>query len=578
MIKKLLSLLEKSEKQKIVLLLLMSTVGAVFEMLGVSLTVPLMTAILQPSIVSENARIAGVCASLGIGDHRGFVMLCIASMIALFIVKDLFLIFKSRFTAHFVIESRLRMQKKMLRSFLRKPYEYYLRVSSGEIMRVIRTDVINAYAVLNTSLSLVSETIVSLAIVAVVVVIDSRMTLLIAAFVSLIMLAIIRIVKPILREEGAQYRKSASKAYSWILQSVHGIKEIKIGRRESFFEEHYGEAGQTQAEAEKRYSVLNSLPRTVIEMGCICAALAAMLVMIASGSDPSSLIPAFAAFAMAAVKLMPAFSRVVGYVNMISYHGPCIDRLIENVDALDEAEQPSDSAMPISLREKVELHDVTYRYDAASEPVLEHASMTVPAGHTVGISGISGAGKTTAVDVLLGLLKPEEGSVLCDGADVSANYAGWLELVAYIPQRIFMLDGSIRENVVFGRESGDDAQLWRVLEEAKLADFVRRQPMGLDTQIGERGIRLSGGQCQRIGIARALYGDPELLVFDEATSSLDSETEAAIMEAIGTLHGEKTVIIIAHRPETIRYCDIVYRVEDKKLVLTQPNVPDHSEN
>ena len=196
--------------------------------------------------------------------------------------------------------------------------------------------------------------------------------------------------------------------------------------------------------------------------------------------------------------------------------------------------------------------------------MLTNAEMRIPVGKSVGITGVSGAGKTTAADILLGLLNPQAGRILADGIDISSYYREWLSCVGYIPQMIFMLDDTIRSNIAFGvpAEEVDDNKVWEALEEAQLADFVRSLPEKLDTEIGERGIRLSGGQRQRTGVARALYTNPALLIFDEATSALDHGTEAALMEAIGHLRGKKTMIIIAHRLQTIEMCDMVYRVED----------------
>ena len=566
MIGKFRILLDKKEQRGAVGLLLMSVVGACFEMLGVSLVVPLMTAIMEPELVTDSALLTRLCAALGIQGHTEFIVLCILTMLAVFLLKYVYLILRSACTARFIYSNRFRMQQRMLRAFLRKPYEYYLTAQTGEILRIIRADVINTYGLLGTVLSLISESVVSLAIILVVVWIDPHMTLLIAGVLTVIVLIIARWIKPILREEGIRQRANLTKAYKWLLQSVQGIKEIRIGGREDYFEERFGEAGRAQVASERRYAVLNRIPRTVIEMGCICSALIAMLVMILNGREPRTLLPSFAAFAMAAVKLMPAFNRVINAVSTISYHGPSVDRLIENSRGLEEAEDAENAGgAEITLTDRVECRGITFRYAPELEPILEDASMTVPAGQSVGISGLSGAGKTTAVDVLLGLLKPEKGVILCDGVDINENYRGWLEHVAYIPQSIFMLDGTIRENVVFGSPITDDSRVWKALEDAKLADFVRAQKDGLDTEIGERGIRLSGGQRQRIGIARALCCDPELLVFDEATSALDTETEAAIMEAIHALHGKKTMIIIAHRYDTIKNCDIIYRVSDRKI-------------
>jgi ABC-type bacteriocin/lantibiotic exporter with double-glycine peptidase domain len=213
------------------------------------------------------------------------------------------------------------------------------------------------------------------------------------------------------------------------------------------------------------------------------------------------------------------------------------------------------------------MEDITYKYPGTDKLILDKATMEIPVGKSVGIVGASGAGKTTIVDVLLGLLKPEGGRILADGVDVNTNYTGWLRNIGYIPQTIFMTDSTIRKNVAFGvpDDEIDDNKVWQALKEAALDEFVKELPEGLDTEIGERGIRLSGGQRQRIGIARALFEDPEVLVLDEATSALDNDTEAAIMDSINRLHGRKTLVIIAHRLQTIEKCDMVYRVEEGKL-------------
>ena len=224
----------------------------------------------------------------------------------------------------------------------------------------------------------------------------------------------------------------------------------------------------------------------------------------------------------------------------------------------------------LKLKDKIELNHITFRYPDGDRNIFTDAHMVVPKGKSVGIKGPSGAGKSTIVDILLGLLHVQEGEILCDGANIFSNYESWLAQIGYIPQSIYLIDESIRDNIAFGIDADriDDDRLWEVMEEAQLADFVRSLPEGLDTKIGDRGVRLSGGQRQRIGIARALYHDPEILVFDEATSALDNETEAAVMEAINSFHGKKTMIIIAHRLNTIEHCDYIYEVDGEKITRT----------
>ncbi len=251
------------------------------------------------------------------------------------------------------------------------------------------------------------------------------------------------------------------------------------------------------------------------------------------------------------------------------------DNLQEEIgDARVDMSFATDEEEKLPLKQSIELKDIVYAYPNSDKLIFDHADLTIPVGSAVGIVGTSGAGKSTLVDILLGLLEVREGSILADGQNVKGHYRKFLKNIGYIPQMIFMLDDTIRRNVAFGVQDGkvDEDRVWEVLREARLDEFVKSLPEGLDTGIGERGIRLSGGQRQRIGIARALYYDPEVLILDEATSALDNDTEGAIMESINSLHGRKTLIIIAHRLQPIAKCELVYRVEDGKLVREREGV------
>lgn len=558
-IRKFKTLLDEEEKRKIPVLGLITIFGAFLEMLGVSMAVPLVTAIL--------------------GKGRETALKYIVLMVLVFLGKELFLIFETRYRTNFVYESRLRMQKKVLHAVLGKPYEYFLSEGTPEILRLIQNDVAGTYSLLMTLLSLVSESVVTAALIIAVLRIEPLMTVLIACILAVLITVIIRCIRPVLKKQGEESRKNRTAAYKWLLQSIYGIKEIKVSSRESYFEESYARAGDNAVEAEKKYAMISSIPRSIIELGCVCSALGALAVMILMGRDMETLVPAAAAFAVAAVRLMPAAYRLVNTAGAAAYHGPGMDRLLQVLAANDasgkhreadgaaERSPEGTAASRITLDREVRLDHVTYRYPESGELVLENASLTVPAGSTVGITGISGAGKTTAADLLLGLLPPQSGHVLADGTDIQTNLAGWFGLAGYIPQSIFLLNGTIRENVVFGAEEDSEEKVWKALEEAQLADFVRKQPDGLETKVGERGIRLSGGQRQRVGIARALYTEPAFLVFDEATSSLDTETESAILSSLKALHGKKTLVIIAHRPQTTENCDVIYRIENGQAVL-----------
>ena len=289
------------------------------------------------------------------------------------------------------------------------------------------------------------------------------------------------------------------------------------------------------------------------------------------------MLPQITVLAAAAARLLPSANRINNYLTSIAYFEPFFLNVSDNLQTEIHDDQVSydPSAYQVSpeveklpVTKEIVLKNITYKYPNSQTYVLDHANMLIPVGKSVGIVGTSGAGKTTIVDVMLGLLKAEKGEILADGVEVRDHYQSWLKNIGYIPQTIFMVDSTIRKNVAFGYpdEQIDDDKVWQALKEAQLDEYVRGLPEGLDTKIGERGIRLSGGQRQRIGIARALFEDPEVLVLDEATSALDNETEAAIMGSINRLHGRKTLIIIAHRLQTIEKCDIVYRVRGGQVV------------
>lgn len=568
-------LMDEKQKKKIVFLFFITVIGAFLEILGVSLMIPLLSAIMDSDIINTNTVISWVCGLLGINSHKNFVLVCVFTLIAVFVFKDLFLMFQTYVQTRFVCNNRFATMKKLFHAYINRPYEYYLSASSGEIVRVVQNDTLMAYRLFSTLLVMLSESIVSVALIITIFVIDWQMTTFVAIMMGMIILVISKGIKPIMKKAGRERLAEGASTNKWLLQGISGIKEIKVSNTERFFEENFETSGRKLIHAIKVDEVLNNVPKLLIEMVSVCSMLILIAIEIFLGHDIESLIPAFGAFAMAAIKLMPNANRIVNAISSISYNMSAVDKLLEQLDTLPKCkenvisdERREEKGVELAIDKTVELCNITYQYPNSEKKILDDASMVIPVGKSVGVIGTSGAGKTTAVDIMIGLLEPKEGKVLVDGVDIMKDYRGWLSHIGYIPQMIFMLDSTIRSNVAFGvnREEIDDDRVWHCLEEAQLAEFVRTLPKGLDTVIGERGMRVSGGQRQRIGIARALYGNPDLLLFDEATSALDTETEAAVMESINSLHGKKTMVIIAHRKQTIEGCDIVYRVKDGKII------------
>ena len=318
------------------------------------------------------------------------------------------------------------------------------------------------------------------------------------------------------------------------------------------------------------------MPKLLIETACVATMVGYMIFLVATGVSTENMLTVFGTLAAAALVLLPCVNRINNQINSIAYFEPFFmgvsDNLQDEINGQNtDMSFATDEEEKLDVKDSIEMKDITYAYPNTERLIFDHADLKIPVGASVGIVGTSGAGKSTVVDILLGLLEPSTGHIYADSVDVKepGNYRKWLKNIGYIPQMIFMLDDTIRKNVAFGvpEEKIDENRLWEVLKEAQLDEFIKTLPEGLETGIGERGIRLSGGQRQRIGIARALYNDPEVLILDEATSALDNDTEAAIMESINRLQGRKTLIIIAHRLQTIEKCDIVYRVEDGRAKI-----------
>lgn len=587
---KFLKLFLAKQKRQLVGLFFLMVLGAFVEVLGVSLIVPFVSVVMQEDIIETNKIVGKICEIFHIHSSKVFLICCILLLILIFIFKDLYLLFQIFIQNKFIYDNRFRIQQKLMDMYLDCEYEYYLGVNSGEIIRVVQKDVEYSFLLFSRIMDFYMELIVSLTLIIAIFIINPFMTFLIGIILLLTMLIIAKVAKPMLNQQGKNLQEGYAQTNKWLLQMINGIKEIMVGDKQDFFRENFNLQGKRLIKAERWNNLLGNIPRLLIEISSIISMLIALLVAVLAGAELAGLIPVIAAFAMAAMKLMPSANRISTSINQIAYYEPSLDNLLESLHLVDTKEMYIKKEVKankeknndkreacentkrnnhyLSVQHKVELKCVSYHYPNINQLILQDANMIVPIGKSIGIVGVSGAGKTTVVDIMLGLLVPQSGEVLSDGFPVKKYQQEWLSHIGYIPQMIFMLDDTIRANVAFGIESDaiNEENVWRALEEAQLKEFVENLPEGLDTVIGERGIRLSGGQRQRIGIARALYPDPELLFFDEATSALDHETETAIMESINQLHGKKTLVIIAHRLGTIAECDIVYRVENGKII------------
>lgn len=573
-IKKLGVLLDKKQKTTMAGLIVLMVIGAFLQTAGVGLLVSVVNVVIDPEAVASSDIANMFFEMIGERNEKLFSLTVMILLILTFIVKNIFLYVQQKLTLSFVYSNQFRTSERMMCNYLRRGYEFYLNADTAVVQRSITSDVNNMYALILALLQLLSDGVVSLFIVTYCFMTNGLMTAILAFVLILLLMVIKKVLKPIMYKAGKDNQDYYSGLFKWISQTVQGVKEVKITCKEQYFVSEYRKCGKGYVDAVQKYSLYNQIPKLLIESVCIITMVCFMMVMVLMNIPAEEMMNVFSTLAAAAFILLPSVNRINNQINSIAYFEPFFMGVSDNLQDEISGEKvdmtfATDEEEKLPIHESIELKDITYAYPNTDKLIFDHADLKIPVGASVGIVGTSGAGKSTVVDILLGLLEVREGTICADGKDVKPNYRKWLKNVGYIPQMIFMLDDTIRKNVAFGvpEDKIDEERLWAVLKEAQLDEFIKTLPEGLDTGIGERGIRLSGGQRQRIGIARALYNNPEVLILDEATSALDNDTEAAIMESINRLHGKKTLIIIAHRLQTIEKCDIVYRVENGKATV-----------
>ena len=580
MLHKVSYLFDRKQKKQILGLAVLILIGGLLETMGVSMLLPVVQAIMDPEAIMENELVGVAVDALGIQTSRQLIILMLGSLIAVYVIKNAYLLFQTYVQNTFVTRNRNRMISRVMREFLGRPYEEYLGADIPTVFRLTDSDIPNAFQLILVLIQMVTEIVVAGSLCVVLVVVSPAMSLFILCIFLGMTLVITKILKPRLNAIGHRNQQIQSRIAKWRIQSIYGLKDVKVLHREEFFVRNYYESGAMGADVARNYAVFNNLPRLLIETIFMASMLFFIMLYMLRGGNITVLIPQLSAFAVAAIRVMPGTNRINTYLSEIAYAQPCLDYLYENLTANMKMDvngsvtgltaDGQGQAARTSLQDKIVLDHITYAYPNTDKNIFTDAHMEVKKGQSVGIMGPSGAGKSTVVDILLGLLRVQAGTITCDGVDIFDNYADWLGKIGYIPQSIYLIDESIRDNIAFGIDADqiDDKRIWEVLEEAQLKDFVQELPEGLDTTIGDRGVRISGGQRQRLGIARALYHNPEILVFDEATSALDSDTEKAVMDAINSFHGRKTMVIIAHRLNTIAKCDVIYKVEGEKITET----------
>ncbi len=575
--KKIWYLLTSKERVQAIIILIFMCIGAALELLGIGV-IPVFTSfIVQPQNPDRNPVIKYLYQIFQLQSHQELITVIGVFLVAVFIFKSIFLVFLSYVQHEFIFNKMRSFAVSLYKTYLRSPYPFHLARNSSELVNLVNTE--TYHLVVSVSLpymgvltELVLMTLIAIALIAVEPV-GTLAAVLLMAFVSI---TYYQLIKRKIGVIGKLRQFHAGKMVQWIDQGLSGIKEIKVAGKEEFFIHNFDRHVKGFTAGNKIALTLENVPRLALETVAVIAIVSLVIIGLSQGRSSGSLLSGITLFAVAAFRLLPAVNRVLTALTSMRYNVSALDAIYYDIQNLRE--QPQLTGLSevefnlepnkIRLDRSLEFKHVGYNYPQSEQSAIPDLSLIMPKGQVVGIVGHSGAGKTTFVDLLLGLLTPTSGQILADGVDITSNISSWRKNVGYIPQNIYLFDDTVRANIAFGYfpEQIDDNRIWKVLKAVQLQEFIAELPEQLDTSIGEGGVRLSGGQRQRIGIARALYHNPRLLIMDEATSALDNQTEQAVTQAIEKLSKDRTVVIIAHRLSTVQKCDVIYMMGKGKII------------
>ena len=561
------SLLTPKERRRAASLAAIMVCGTVLEAAGVGLVLPVIAVIASPDPGAAYPAIAPAMHAFGDPPQRTLVLGMLGALIAVTVMKAVVLAWISRAQFRFAFQLQSSLSQRLFRSYMSQPWAFHLRRNSAELIHNV-TAATNLLT-FNTTLPVITavgECLVATAIVAVLLVSEPQGTLVIGGVLAAGAWAFHRVTRRRVAEWGRQRQEHEAQRLKHLQQGLGGIKDISVLGRHAHFLKTVRHHSEISFGALERQLSLQQLPRLWVEVLAVAGMAGIAMTMVLSGRPIATVGPALGLFAAAAFRLMPAVNRVMNAVQSLKFGEATSDAICEELSLTVPLDEPILSG-GVQLKHRLELAKVGFLYEGSTVPTLTDISLAISRGETVGIVGRSGAGKSTLLDLVLGLLPPTTGHILADGCDVRSDLRSWRSCIGYVPQQIYLTDDTLRRNIALGLpdEDIDEASLLRAIDLAQLTSFVASLPDGLDTVVGERGVRLSGGQRQRIGIARALLHEPQLLVLDEATSSLDDETEAAFVDSVRALRGTRTILIVAHRLTTLRDCDRIYQIEGGRL-------------
>ena len=567
------SIFTPKEYPKIFLLFIGSVILAFFEIVGVASIAPFMSMVMNPDIINENDYLQFLYTYFSYSSEISFIVHVGILVIALIGISNLFSTIMLYFMTYFSKFHGHRLSMRILRNYLGQDYEYFLNVNSAELGKNILSEVDRIVkGVVLAGVNASSKLVLAIAVILFLFIFNPTIGFFLLITIGGSYVFIFIITKNLLNRIGIKSTYAVTERFKNVNESFAGIKDVKLKNLESIFIKRFREHSINHARFTSIALVIAAIPRYLIEFIAFAGVIGIVIYLLSANFPADNIISSLAVFAVAGYRLMPALQNIYSGITMMKYNQAALDVLVKGLSLNVKRFSSQDKNLnDLSFTKSISLEEISFKYSKSNANVLSKLSLKINKYETIGLVGQTGSGKTTLVDILLGLLKPSEGKIRLDDKILSKeNIASFQKLVGYVPQFIYLIDDTIAANIAFGNDNLqiDEKKLDEVIHMSNLNEFVKDLPNGLETLVGENGVRLSGGQRQRIGIARALYNDPELLVMDEATSSLDGNTEESVMAAINNLQSRVTIVLIAHRLETLKKCDKIFLLENGTLKNT----------
>lgn len=555
------SLLANDDRRRATILGVFLLIGTLLEVLSVGALVPLAQVLSTTRLQSRYPIIDRVFPN---STNQLIAVAILGGVICVFLLKELFLGFSLWMQRGFVSRLELRFQTELFDRYSRQSYEFHLSNNSSLLVRNILNSTNFSNNILDPMIMLATEGFVVVSVCVALVAIEPTAMLITIGSVSVVAMMFHSFSKWRIEKWGTERQFQEGIKLQQMSETFGGIKEVIMTGQVGYFQGLFCSNVRQLAHLNRKFTTILGIPRLYLELLAVVGLAALMLSKLLLGTPPESLLPSLALFGGGAFRLMPAANRIMFALQSLKMGTPIVEVLQSNLTSLQPMELQCNKTTPLQLRRSIRFEDVWYSYPGTEKSAIKGLNLEIVKGSQVGLVGTTGAGKSTVIDILLGLLRPTDGRVTVDGVDIFSNLRGWRESVGYVPQTIYLLDASIRANIAFGiSEAGiDDERISRALDLARLSEFVDELPNGVNESVGERGVKLSGGQRQRIGIARALYRNPSIVVFDEATSALDVETENEIMKSLESLRADRTLLIVTHRQSALKGCDQLVTIDD----------------